>query len=110
MRAVIALAKPATDQLMDFHLTMLGRPTTVVFSDVEEANELAAAVTAAWSATGFVGAVLRLDADTTEDAIDELTTMWPEYGKNEFLEAEHPAVVDAMNFPRAGGRLEGPSV
>jgi|SRR5215208_1860963 len=110
MRAVVALANPATDEMMDFHLTMLGRPTAVIFSDVEEANELAAAVTAAWGVTGYVGAVLQLHADTTDGAIAELTRIWPDYGKNVFLDAGHPAVVEAMKFLRAGGQLEGPAV
>jgi hypothetical protein len=110
MRAVIALADPAHDRVLDFHLTMLGRPTTIVFTDVEEANEFAAAVTSAWSATGYVGAVLQLEADTTEDAIRELTEMWPAYGQNAFLDAEHPAVVEMMQELRAGGRLDGPSI
>jgi hypothetical protein len=110
MRAVIALADPANDRMLDFYLTMLGRPTSIIFTDLEEANEFAAAVTSAWRETGYVGAVLQLEADTTNDAVRELTAMWPDYGKNVFLDAEHPAVVEMMQNLRAGGRLDGPAI
>jgi hypothetical protein len=110
MRAVIALADPANDRMLDFFITMLGQPTAIIFSDLEEANEFAGAVTSAWGATGYVGAVLRLEADTTDGAIQELTAMWPEYGQNVFLDDEHPAVVDLMQRLRAGESLDGPSV
>jgi hypothetical protein len=110
MRAVIALADPANDRTLDFFLTLLGRPTAIVFDDLAEAGEFADAVTSAWSSTGYVGAVLQLDADTTDDAVRELTAMWPEYAQNTFLPADHPAVVEVMQALRAGARLDGPAV
>jgi hypothetical protein len=110
MRAVVALANPATEEMMDFHVTMLGRPTAIVFSDLEEANEFASAVTDAWSPAGYVGAVVSLEADTSEGAVEQLLAMWPDYGKNVFLDSDHPAAAEALNFLRAGGKLQGPSV
>ena len=110
MRAIVVLADPANDRLQDFYITMLGRPTTIVFSDEELAGELARAVSAAWVNAGYIGAVFMIDGETTEEAIANLITMWPEHRKNAFLAEEEPAVVALMEWLRQGGRLDGPRV
>lgn len=108
MRAVVVLVNPG-GELQDFYLTLSGRSTAVIFSDLEKARELAGAVTAAWSQAGYTGSVLTLKTESFQDAVRELTEMWPDYRKNAFLEDTDPAVDELIEWLRSGGRLGGPS-
>jgi hypothetical protein len=106
VRAVVYLINPA-GQMQDFFIPLLGRPTVVVFSDLDAARELAEHVAAAWEPAGYGATAATLDADTDQAVIDAWRAQWPEHD-NVFLPDSHPAVTDLMKWLRAGGRLGGP--
>ena len=62
----------------------------------------------AWRPAGYGAAVLTLDTDTDQGAVDACKAQWPEHD-NVYLADSHPAAIELKNGLRAGGRLPGPA-
>jgi hypothetical protein len=94
--------------MQDFFVSLLGRPTVIIFSDLDAARELAEHVAEAWRPAGYGAVAVTLDIDTDQGAVDAWKGQWPEHD-NVYLGDSDPAVIELMNWLRGGGRLPGPA-